>query len=148
MTLGELRALLRVTLADATAWPDDALDRWIGAAIRLYSAHLPRRVLDPETAALSWEPHAVPPVGDDDAVLTVPEPHVEALTAYVEFAAHYELETDEACVADGSTIVLAQLGEESRRAWNRYKEVMDRLLWLGPAEWGSTPLPVWASYGL
>ncbi len=44
MTLGELRAVLRVTLADATAWPDPTLDGWVQAAIRLYSAHFPRRL--------------------------------------------------------------------------------------------------------
>lgn len=147
MTLGELRALVRVTLASVAAWPDDTLDRWIGAAVRLYSAHCPRQVTNAETGAVSWELHALPDVGDDDAALTVPEQHIEALTAYTEFAAHYELESDEACVADGSTIVLAQLGEESRRAWNRYKEVMDRLVWLGPVGVGASQ-PVWAAYGL
>jgi hypothetical protein len=224
MTLGELRALLRLTLADAAAWPDATLDRWVGAAIRLYSAHFPRRyrvevalsagvqayaapggvsvaglisveypaggvpprylrhvarssalfgaggacyamrgveaddacvgwiefaeaVADGETAAVEyWGPHPLPAIGDDQAVITVPEQHIEALTAYVGFAAHYELETDEALSADGSTIILAQLGEESRRAWNRYREVMDRLVYLGRGE--TLPQPVWGNYGL
>ena len=48
---------------------------------------------------------------------------------------------------DGSTIVLAQLGEESRRAWNRYKEVMDRLAWLGGPQLGG-PQPCWGRLGL
>ncbi len=227
MTLSEFRALLRLTLADATAWPDATLDRWIGSAIRMYSAHFPRRlratlalsagtqayavpggagclgvisveyptgsvpggetpprflrcvaewsdlfarggpcyavrggvtggdgvdddapavgyivfaepVADGQSAMVEyWGPHPVPEVGADAAAITVPEQHIEALEAYVDFAAHYELETDEAVVADGSTIVLAQLGEESRRAWNRYKEVMDRLAWLGGREDGA-----------
>lgn len=231
MTLSELRGLLRLTLAGTAAWPDGTLDRWIGAGIRLYSAHFPRRVRatldlaagtqtyalpgatslagvisveypaglaparflrctfewapgfaaggpyyavqgvaldgaagdeasasanivfaetirDGETAVVeAWAPHAVPEPGDDTAALTVPDQHMESLSAYVEFAAHYELETDEACVTDGSTIVLAQLGEESRRAWNRYKEVMDRLTWLGATN-TSPCQPVWAGYGL
>ena len=92
-------------------------------------------------------PHPVPEVGADTAVITVPVQHVEALTAYVEFAAHYELETDEALTTDGSTIELAQLGEESRRAWNRYKEVMDRLVWLGAPQVAG-PQPCWGRYGL
>ncbi len=94
-----------------------------------------------------WGPHPLPEVGADAAPITVPLQHLEAITAYVEFAAHYELETDEALVADGSTIVLAQLGEESRRAWNRYKEVMDRLAWLGGS--GASPFePCWGGFGL
>jgi hypothetical protein len=226
MNLGELRALLRGTLASEASWPDGTLDRWVAAAVRLYSAHFPRRVRavvalsagtqayaipggvsaggvisvehpagevppqflrcvaewsdlfgtgapcyavrgvadddatatgyivfaetvsDGETAVIeTWAPHPEPEVADDAAVLTVPAQHMEALTSYVEFAAHYELETDEAVVADGSTIVLAQLGEESRRAWNRYKEVMDRLAWLGGAQ-GLAAEPCWSSYGL
>lgn len=224
MTLAELRALVRLTLADATAWPDATLDRWIGAAIRLYGAHFPRRlratvalasgvqayavpggvdvralisvehpagrvpprflrpvsewsaafaagepcyavrgVADSETAAVGyllfaevvqdgesavvqyWGAHPAP--ASESAVITIPSQHLEALTAYVEFAAHYELETDEAVVTDGSTLVLAQLGEESRRAWNRYKEVMDRLAYLGGPQVG-TVQPNWAGYGL
>ena len=226
MTLAELRALLRLTLSSASAWPDGTLDRWIGGAVRLYSAHFPRRlravvalaagtqayavpgglgaagvisveypagqapprflrcvaewselfgmdagcyalrgVADDDAAAVGyivfaetvadgesavveyWGPHAEPAIGADTAVVTVPAQHVEAISSYVEFAAHYELETDEALVADGSTIVLAQLGEESRRAWNRYKEVMDRLAWLGGTEVG-VPAPCWGGYGL
>jgi hypothetical protein len=236
VTLGELRGLLRLTLASASAWPDATLDRWIQSAIRLYSEHFPRRyratltleagtqayavpggratrggldvagvisveypagdtpprflvrvteasalfgaggrcyalrgvaeddgsgspslaagylvfaeaVADGEKAVVEyWGPHSLPAVGDDTAVITVPQQHLEAITAYVEFAAHYELETDEACVTDGSTIILAQLGEESRRAWNRYKEVMDRLVYLGRGE--TLPQPVWGNYGL
>lgn len=225
MTLAELRALLRLTLASAAAWPDATLDRWIGAAIRLYSAHFPRRlraevalatgtqayaisggldawgvisvqypasevparflrqvlesspafgaggqcyalrgvgsddtssvgvivfaetVATGETAIVEyWGPHPVPAAGVDAAVITVPDQHIEALSAYVEFAAHYELETDEAVAADGTTIVLAQLGEESRRAWVRYKETMDRLAWLGGGVAG--PQPAWGGIGL
>jgi hypothetical protein len=225
VTLGDLRGLLRLTLADATAWPDATLDRWIQAGIRLYSEHFPRRyraevalsagaqayavpgalssrgvisveypagetpprflvrvseaaalfgaggrcyavrgvaeenvtasgyivfaeaVADGETAVVEyWGPHPLPAAGDDTAVITVPQQHLEAITAYVEFAAHYELETDEACVTDGSTIILAQLGENARRAWNRYKEVCDRLLYLAVDD--GAPAPVWGRIGL
>jgi hypothetical protein len=254
MTLAELRALIRLTLSSATAWPDATLDRWIAGAVRLYSAHFPRRlratitlaygtqayaipgavdaagiisveyparqapagqtpprflrcvaewsdafagggyptgdsfahgdsfargdsfacgeacyavrgvadtdtsaagyivfaevVHDGETAVVEyWGPHPAPAPGSDTAVITVPQQHLEALSAYVDFAAHYELETDEALVADGSTIMLAQLGEESRRAWNRYKEVMDRLTWLGAPHSGPA-YATWGRYGL
>ncbi len=43
MMLAELRALLRLTLASVTAWPDAKLDGWIAQAIQLYSVHFPRR---------------------------------------------------------------------------------------------------------
>lgn len=226
MTLAELRSLVRLTLSNATEWPDATLDRWIGAAIRLYSAQYPRRlratiplaegtqayavpgsvdvrglisveypsgrvpprylacvsgwsdrfgaggacyavrgvaedvtsavgyivfaetVQDGESAVVEyWGAHPVPAPGADTTVITVPQPHLEAISAYTEFAAHYELETDEALVADGSTMMLAQLGEESRRAWNRYKEVMDRLEWLGGSQVGSVH-PSWGRIGL
>lgn len=72
--------------------------------------------------------HAVPTAGDDDAQITVPDWQWEALIAFVEFRAHWELETDEAATLANVTLMLAQLGEEGRRAWNRYKEIVNALL--------------------
>lgn len=69
--------------------------------------------------------HAVPSTGSD--VLTVPDSQLEALIAFVEFRAHWELETDEAFAISNVSVVLAQLGENARRAWNRYKEVVAHL---------------------
>jgi hypothetical protein len=71
--------------------------------------------------------HPIPAAGDDDAQITVPTAHWEALFAFVDFRAHWELETDEALSVSTVSIVLAQLGQEARRAWNRYKEVIDRI---------------------
>jgi len=71
--------------------------------------------------------HPIPAAGDDDAQITVPQAHWEALFAFVDFRAHWELETDEALNISTVSIVLAQLGQEARRAWNRYKETIDRI---------------------
>jgi hypothetical protein len=71
--------------------------------------------------------HPLPTAGDDDAQITVPVAHWEALLAFVDFRAHWELETDEALSVSTVSIVLAQLGQEARRAWNRYKETIDRI---------------------
>ena len=205
MTLAQLRAVIRLTLANTDRWPDAGLDEWIRQAIRLYGAHFPLRSqvtidltpgvqqyelpVDGLVAVLSVEqpagvavpvkvvppaygdpagyaqlvltaPVTVPaqavvtvaaahplPAADGDA-LTVPPQHIEALTAYVEFAAHYELECAEAPVLDGSTIVLSQLGDEARRAWTRYKEVMDRLAWAGQPDPYAEPYVTWGDLGL
>lgn len=71
--------------------------------------------------------HAIPTAGDDDAQITIPTAHWEALIAFVEFRAHWELESDEAYTATISSVILAQLGENARRAWNRVKELFDFL---------------------
>jgi hypothetical protein len=71
--------------------------------------------------------HPLPTVADDDAQITVPAAHWEALYAFIDFRAHWELETDEALAISTVSIVLAQLGQEARRAWNRYKETIDRI---------------------
>jgi hypothetical protein len=71
--------------------------------------------------------HPLPTVADDDAQITVPVAHWEALYAFVDFRAHWELETDEALAVSTVSIVLAQLGQEARRAWTRYKETIDRI---------------------
>jgi len=229
MNLGEVRALCRLTLADATKWPDASLDHWIRAAIRLYSAHFPRpwrgeielvtgtqaysvpggldvsavlsveypagespprflrcvpeasalfaaagqayalrgvdedstaaevgRIVFAETVATGETaiveylgPHALPAVGTDADVITVPAQHSEAITAFVAFAALYELDMDEAVAVDDSSIVLSQLGQEARRAWLRYKEVMDRLVWLPTAALQpASGQPAWGDIGL
>jgi hypothetical protein len=72
--------------------------------------------------------HAVPTAADDDAQITVPDWQWEALVAFVDFRAHWELETDEAATLANVTLMLSQLGEDGRRAWNRYKEVVNALL--------------------
>lgn len=227
MTLAELRALVRLSLADTTDWANATVDAWICAGIRLYSAHFPRhwrteltlvptvdnyvlpggyelqgllsveypagedpprfcRLVAEGSAAfasggdfyavrgasatvgvavhvgqivLAREPEAgdtcyveylgahVPPAADT-AVITVPAHHIEAVTAFVEFCALHELEADEASALDGTTIALSQLGQEARRAWLRYKEVMDRLMWLTPGPATSQGAIVWGDIGL
>ena len=69
--------------------------------------------------------HAVPSSGSD--VLTIPDEHLEAIHAFVDFRAHWQLEAGEAVSVTNSSIVLSQLGENARRAWNRYKEITARL---------------------
>lgn len=228
MTLGELRALCRLSLADATDWPNATVDAWIIAGIRLYSAHFPRHVRaalelivpavgyvlpggyehvallsveypageDPprfcrlvaegsaefasggdfyalrgasatlstahvgqlvlakapelgDTCYLEYlTGHTLPTAGTDAAVITVPAQHMEAILSFVEFCALHELEADEASALDATTIALSQLGQEARRAWLRYKEVMDRLLWLSPGLATAQGAIVWGDIGL
>ena len=69
--------------------------------------------------------HAIPTADTD--VLTVPDEHLEALHAFIDFRAHWQLEAGEAVAVTNSSIVLSQLGENARRAWNRYKEITARL---------------------
>ncbi|MBI1294121.1 hypothetical protein GC175_04075 [bacterium] len=71
--------------------------------------------------------HHVPVVGADTDIITVPEPHFEALVAFVEFRCHAELVSDESVNPNETSIVLSMLGEQGRRAWNRWREVMQRL---------------------
>ena len=82
-----------------------------------------------ETAIIEYmAAHAIPTAADDDAQITVPTSHWEALIAFVEFRSHWELESDLACTVSTVSIVLAQLGQEARYAWNRYKEIMNALV--------------------
>lgn len=69
--------------------------------------------------------HTVP--SSDSDVLTVPDEHLEAIHAFVDFRSHWQLEAGEAVAVTNSSIVLSQLGENARRAWNRYKEITARL---------------------
>ena len=69
--------------------------------------------------------HAIPTTGTD--VLSVPDEHLEAIHALVDFRAHWQLEAGESVSVTNSSIVLSQLGENARRAWNRYKEITARL---------------------
>lgn len=68
--------------------------------------------------------HHVPDVGADTDVISVPESHWEAVIAFVDFRCHWEVETDEAYTITPGSLALSQLGENGRRAWNRWKEVM------------------------
>jgi hypothetical protein len=210
-TLADLRAAIRLTLTNSTAWPDATLDKWIQDAIRFYSVEFPRvwrktqamttgtqayalpgghgfmhvlsveypsgqspqaflqqveessaafacggdyyavrgvadnisdqkddtaagtivfaeTVATGENAIITYAgAHPLPTAADDDAQITVPTAHWEALYAFADFRAHWELETDEALSISTVSIVLAQLGQEARRAWNRYKETIDRI---------------------
>lgn len=82
-----------------------------------------------ETAIIEYlADHTIPTAGDDDAQITVPTSHWEALIAFVDFRAHWELEADKACTVSNVSIVLGQLGQEARYAWNRYKEIMNALV--------------------
>jgi len=57
----------------------------------------------------------------------VPVHHWEAISAFVDFRAHAELEADQAINVSTISIVLAQLGQEARMKWTAYKQVMGRL---------------------
>lgn len=214
MQLTDLRALIRVTVADTTEWPNASLDAWIAQAVHFYSAHFPRRwrntltlttgaqayalpgghgflsllaVQYPSTEyvflrqANEWDAafenqdevyalrgpadstavnaddsagllvfaqtvttgqyavidylaaHLPPVAGDDDFDVTIPNAHLEAVTAFCNFAAQAKSLLDTVPDADNTTLLLSQLNTNARSAWNRYKEVMDRLVWLGSA---------------
>ena len=97
-----------------------------------------------ETAIVSYSGmHRIPT--DDEESTSVPEAHVEALIAFVDFRAHWALETEEAVNLSNVSIILSQLGQEARLAWRRYKEVVDRLQALTPAPSGRV---VWSRIGL
>jgi hypothetical protein len=103
-----------------------------------------RAVVTGEHALISYLGlHRVPATDTD--VITVPEAHSEALIAFVDFRAHWALETEEAVSLSNVSIILSQLGQEARLAWRRYKEVVDRLQALTPAPSGRV---VWSRIGL
>ena len=76
--------------------------------------------------------HTLPDIGDNDAIVSVPQRHHDAIYAYCQFRAMAELMNDEAVTVDTSnvSIVLSQLTDTTRSAWARYKDVMDRLEYL------------------
>ena len=99
-----------------------------------------------QTAAVEYlGAHPAPAVGDNDAVITVPEAHLEALLAFMDFRAHWALETDEAVTLSTVSIILSQLGQEARLAWRRYKEVVERLQEMTPVPSGRV---TWRGIGL
>ena len=84
--------------------------------------------------------HALPTAGDDDAQITVPERHWEALVAFCRFMSMAELRADQAVTVSTISIVLSQLGQEARDAWTKYKDVMDHLEFLergGSSAWAN-----------
>jgi hypothetical protein len=90
--------------------------------------HFTETVATGESAILVYKAvHHLPAVGADTDLITVPEAHHEAIIAFVDFRCHWELEADEAVVPNQTSLVLAMLGENGRRAWNRWREVMARL---------------------
>lgn len=75
--------------------------------------------------------HPTPDIGDNDAQITVPRQHWQAILAYCEYRAVCELLHDEAVTVDTSnvSIVLGQLTDSTRAAWSRFKDVMDKLVY-------------------
>lgn len=107
-------------IADDTAIESDT------AAAKIVFA---QTVTTNETAIIEYmADHAIPTAGDDDALITVPTSQWEALIAFVDFRCHWELEADLACTVSTVSIILGQLGQEARYAWNRYKEIMNALV--------------------
>jgi hypothetical protein len=108
--------------------------------------HFTESVTTGESAELTYKGvHHLPAVGADADLITVPEAHHEALIAFVDFRCHWELETDEAVLPNQTSIVLAMLGENGRRAWNRWRELMARLT---PVQGGAPGWVTWGRMGL
>jgi hypothetical protein len=86
----------------------------------------------------AWE---WPQVSDDAALITIPQPHHECIIAFVEFRAHWMLEANIAVDVDNTSLTLSEMGQNARRAWNRYKEIMTRLEHKPQV---SGPNPIWS----
>jgi hypothetical protein len=86
----------------------------------------------------AWE---WPQVSDDAALITIPQPHHECIIAFVEYRCHWMLEANTAVDSDNTSLTLSELGQNARRAWNRYKEVTARLQAPPPL---SGPNPTWS----
>jgi len=85
-----------------------------------------------------WE---LPQVSDDAAVITIPQIHHEIIQAFVEYRGHWMLEANAAVLSDNTSLTLSELGQNARRAWNRYKEITARLQ--QPPQL-SGPNPIWS----
>ncbi len=103
-----------------------------------------RAVATGESAVVTYDAVHRLPSADTD-IVTVPEAHHEAIIAFVDFRAHWERESNETHTAASSTLILSQLGENGRRAWNRWREVMRRLAPVD--EWDREPID-WGGIGL
>ncbi len=99
-----------------------------------------------ESAALVYRGlHTVPAVAADTAIITVPDAHLEALIAFVDFRSHWQLEVGEASAPNEASIILSVLGLNGRKAWTRWQEIMSRLRPVeaaqgGRIEWGNIGL--------
>ena len=101
-----------------------------------------------ETALIEYlDSHHVPAVAANTDVITVSDSHWEALIAFVDFRCHWELETDESYNVTPGALTLSQLGENGRRAWNRWREVMARLTPARPVS-SRRGLVDWSGIGL
>ncbi|MCP4127922.1 MAG: hypothetical protein GY753_12780 [Gammaproteobacteria bacterium] len=74
--------------------------------------------------------HSIPEPGEDDAQITVPVAHWEALIAFVNFRAKMAKESEKVATIETISIVVSQLGSEVRLAWKVYKDVMDRISYI------------------
>jgi hypothetical protein len=103
--------------------PDDSLaDELDVAAGQIVFA---QTVTTGETANIEYEAlHAIPVAGDDDAVITIPTSHVEALIAFCEFRQAAQLNNDARwmdCIANDK---LTQLSGDARQTWERYRGIL------------------------
>lgn len=90
--------------------------------------------------------HRVPAPGDDTALITVPDGHLEALVAFVEFRQAAQLNNDARwhdCIANDK---LSELSNDARQAWQRYKDVLESIRG-GLAQFGMSRV-VWRNLGL
>jgi hypothetical protein len=125
--------------------PDDSLaDELDVAAGEIVFA---QTVTTGETANIEYEAlHAIPVAGDDDAVITIPTSHVEALVAFVEFRQAAQLNNDARwmdCIANDK---LSQLSADARQAWERYRGILADIR-LGTARPGRNHVS-WSRLGL
>lgn len=108
---------LRLGLADTVA---------VNAVDGLGTLVFAETVATGESAEIEYLAEHHVPTADTD-VITVPTGHWEAVVAFVDFRCHWEAESDETTVLTPGSLALSQLGENGRRAWNRWREVMARL---------------------
>lgn len=90
--------------------------------------------------------HRVPAAGDDTALITVPDGHLEALVAFVEFRQAAQMNNDARwrdCIANDK---LSELSNDARATWERYKDVLESIRG-GLAQFGMSRV-VWRNLGL